>query len=56
LRDLLCLLPGWPASRILELAPVNWHKTREQDNAQERLAANIFRRVTLDRPLVHCRS
>lgn len=24
LRDLLCLLPGWPVQRVLELAPVKW--------------------------------
>jgi transposase len=56
LRDLLCLLPNWPSHRVLELAPVNWHKTLEQHDAQQRLAANIFRRFTLDKPLVHCRS
>lgn len=56
LRDLFCLLPSWPARRVLELAPANWRKTLEQDDAQQRLASNIFRRVTLDRPLVHCRS
>jgi transposase len=47
LRDLFCLLPGWPVSRVLELAPVNWRKTREQDDAQQRLAANVFRRAVL---------
>lgn len=56
LRDLFCLLPSWPSKRVLELAPVNWHKTLEQHDAQQQLAANIFRRATLDRPLVHCRS
>ena len=56
LRDLFCLLPSWSARRVLDLAPVNWRQTLEQEDAQQRLAANIFRRVTLDRPLVHCRS
>lgn len=56
LRDLLCLLPTWPSSRVLDLAPVNWKQTREQRDAQQLLATNIFRRATLDRPLVHCRS
>jgi len=56
LRDLLCLLPSWPSSRVLELAPVNWHKTLEQGDTQQQLAANVFRRFTLDKPLVHCRS
>jgi transposase len=47
LRDLFCLLPRWPRSRILELAPAYWAKTLEQKDTQERLAADIFRRVTL---------
>ena len=46
LRDLFCLLPRWPRSRILELAPAYWAKTLEQKDTQERLAADIFRRVT----------
>lgn len=48
LRDLFCILPSWPASRVLELAPAYWPKTREQDDAQERLAANVFRRAILE--------
>ncbi|MFA4986656.1 MAG: transposase domain-containing protein [Candidatus Brocadiia bacterium] len=47
LRDLLCLLPSWPRSRVLELAPVNWQQTLEQEDTQQRLAANIFRQATL---------
>ena len=47
LRDLFCLLPRWPRSRILEFAPAYWAKTLEQKDTQERLAADIFRRVTL---------
>jgi transposase len=47
LRDLFCLLPSWPMSRILELAPAHWQQTLEQHDAQERLAANPFRRVAL---------
>jgi hypothetical protein len=47
LRDLFCLLPSWPARRVLELAPVHWQKTRQQKDAQERLSANVFRRVSL---------
>jgi transposase len=46
LRDLLCLLPSWPRRRVLELAPAHWNKTTEQQDAQQRLAANIFRPVT----------
>jgi transposase len=57
LRDLLCLLPSWPRSRVLELSPAYWHKTLEQGDTQQRLAANVYRRVTLsDKPLIHCRS
>jgi transposase len=48
LRDLLCLLPSWPAKRVLELAPVNWRETREQEDTQQRLAANVFRRAVLE--------
>ncbi len=47
LRDLLCLIPSWPAKRVLELAPVNWQKTLEKQDTQQRLAANVFRRVAL---------
>src|SRR5262249_25671421 len=27
MRDILCLLPSWPAHRVLDLAPVNWNET-----------------------------
>ncbi|MFY0534108.1 transposase domain-containing protein [Nannocystis pusilla] len=47
LRDLLCLLPSWPKSRVLELAPAFWQQTLQQEDAQQRLAANVFRRVSL---------
>ena len=47
LRDLLCLLPSWPARRVLELAPAYWQKTLEQQDTQQRLAANVFRQVSL---------
>jgi transposase len=54
LRDLLCLLPGWPRSRVLQLAPAYWKQTGEDADTQRRLAANPFRAATLalDRP--HC--
>jgi transposase len=51
LRDLLCLLPSWPRSRVLELAPAFWKQTLEQRETQEKLAANVFRRVLLDLPV-----
>lgn len=47
LRDLFCLLPRWPARRVLELAPARWRETLEQTDAQERLDANIYRKVAL---------
>jgi transposase len=43
LRDLLCVLPGWPQRRVLDLAPAYWAQTCEQQDTQERLAANPFR-------------
>jgi transposase len=50
LRDLLCLLPSWPRHRLLELAPAYWKQTFEQAETQQRLAANVFRRVILSPP------
>src|SRR5665213_4550412 len=47
LRDLFCLLPSWPVRRVLELAPLNWKKSLEDKNAQQRLDANVFRRASL---------
>lgn len=51
LRDLLCLLPGWSSHRLLELAPLNWNRTREQADVAALLAANPYRQLTLvDQP------
>ena len=47
LRDLLCLLPRWSSHRLLELAPVNWSRTRELDEVRGLLAANPYRALTL---------
>ena len=47
LRDLFCLLRMWPPDRILELAPAFWKQTIQQQDTQQRLAANVFRTVTL---------
>lgn len=47
LRDLLCLLPSWPASRVLKLAPAFWQQTLQQEDTQQRLAANVFRGVSI---------
>ena len=47
LRDLLCLFPWWPKSRVLELAPVNWAATVSRPEVQAELAANVFRQASL---------
>ena len=47
LRDLLCLLPGWPKSKVLELAPANWTTTTTALQVRERLQANIYRQAAL---------
>jgi len=47
LRDLLCLLPRWSQRRVLELAPASWRQTLEQPDTQQRLAANVYRKVAL---------
>jgi transposase len=53
LRDLFCLLSDWPVHRVLELAPANWQKTCEQKDTQQRLAANVYRPITLESPAPH---
>lgn len=40
LRDVLTVLPTWPAARILELAPQAWQQTRQKLNA-EQLAGRV---------------
>jgi transposase len=35
LRDVLTVLPQWPASRVLELAPKFWHQTRQHLDAEQ---------------------
>jgi hypothetical protein len=50
IRDLFCVLPSWPQVRVLELAPAYWKQTLQQRETQEKLAANVFRRVLLDLP------
>jgi transposase len=42
LREVMCLLPDWPASRVLDLAPCNWKQTREQPEAQQLIADNLW--------------
>jgi transposase len=47
LRDLFCLMPSWPRSRVLELAPVHWRQTVARPEVQQQLDVNIYRRATL---------
>jgi len=47
-RDIFCLLPNWPAHRLLELSPVEWLKTRDRDDVRALLDANPLRKLTLD--------
>lgn len=49
LREILCLIPSWPVHRLLELAPVNWAALQARPEVQATLAANTFRRATLER-------
>lgn len=56
LRDMLCLLPGWPVQRVLELAPANWRATLERAEVRAALEANVFRQAALGLltpPLTH---
>jgi transposase len=50
LRDLFILLPTWSRHRVLELAPAYWKQTLEQPETQQKLDANVFRRVVLASP------
>ena len=47
LRDLLCLLPSWPAKRVLELAPAFWSKTLESPVTLALLETNVCRQESL---------
>jgi len=39
LRDILTLLPSWPAKRVFDLCPKRWNETRQQPDTQKRLAS-----------------
>ena len=47
LRDLFCVLPTWPAHRLLELAPAHWADTVAHTDTQALLDADPYRRLTL---------
>jgi transposase len=53
LRDLFCLLPGWPKRRVLDLAPAYWKKTLEDEDTQQRLADNPFRSAVMALDRLH---
>jgi transposase len=47
LRDLFIVLPGWPISKVLELAPMNWKQTSERPEVKALLDSNVYRQVHL---------
>lgn len=49
LRDVLCLIPRWPAHRLLELAPVEWSATSQRSDVRALLDNDPFRNVTEQR-------
>jgi transposase len=55
LREVMCLLPDWPKSRVLELAPCNWKQTRQQPEAQQLLADNLWLFALREIDAVHAR-
>lgn len=47
LRDIFCLLPTWPADRMLDLAPASWTQTAQSADVKKVLARNPFRAAIL---------
>ena len=47
LRDLFCLLPNWPATRALELAPAYWTETVQTPEARQVLEHHVFRAISM---------
>jgi transposase len=45
LRDLFCLLPTWPASKVLDLSPARWEQTLRRVDVLAALSQNVFRKV-----------
>jgi transposase len=56
LCDLFCLLPSWSTHRVLELAPAYWLQTLADPDVQDRLAANVYRRVLLADAVTHAQA
>ena len=46
-RSKSSICPSWPRRRVLELAPANWKKILENEDAQQRLADNVFPRAVI---------
>jgi hypothetical protein len=53
LREVMCLLPEWPQSRVLDLAPCNWKQTRQQPETERLLASNLWLYVLREIDAVH---
>ncbi len=47
LRDLLCLVPSWSHTKVLELAPANWKATSGRPEVVAQLEANVYRQDAL---------
>jgi len=45
LRDILCLLPSWPNSQLIDLAPKYWKQTAQQPKVAQLLAGNLLRNI-----------
>jgi len=45
LRDLFCLLPVWPKTEILDLAPLNWNETSQREDVVAILTQNAYWRA-----------
>ena len=56
LREVICLLPDWSKSRVLELAPCNWKQTRQQPETQQLLADNLWLYALSEIDAFHARS
>lgn len=55
LREVMCLLPEWPQSRVLDLAPCNWKQTRQQPETERLLASNLWLYVLREIDAFHTR-
>jgi transposase len=56
LREVMCLLPDWPNSRLLELAPGSWKQTRQEPQTQQLLAEHFWLSVMREIDTFHART